>query len=363
MDADLIVIGAGQSGLAAAFAAESTGEEVVVLEGSDALGGSWASYYDSLRLFSPARYSALPWRPFPGGPDRYPRRDEVVDYLTACAGDLGAEIRLGHQVASVAVEPGMGFAVRSTNGTELRASRLIAASGSFGAPYRPRLPGLETFSGQVLHASEYRSPDSVEGERIVVVGAGNSAVQIAVELASSAQVTLASRSDIRWAPQRPLGRDLHWWLTHSGVDSAPIGRWLARKPPVLDDGSQRQALIRGRPDRRPLFERLDGDNVVWTDGSREPIDVLLLATGYRPHLPCLAGTGSLDPDGMPVHRDGVSVSVPGLGFVGLEHQRSIASATLRGVGRDARRVVRRLRHPTAPDRRRSPTCCAASVLR
>lgn len=359
MDADLIVIGAGQAGLAAAHAAQRAGNDPIVLDSGDRLGGSWPLYYDSLRLFSPARFSALPWRAFPGDPDRYPRRDEVVEYLSACAADLAADIRLGQKVVSVAREPGGEFRVRGEGGTELRARGVIAASGSFGSPHRPSLPGLGSFAGQVLHASEYRSPASVRGERVVVVGGGNSAVQIAVELARSARVTLATRSPLRWIGQRPLGRDLHWWLTRTGLDAAPLGRWLNAAAPVVDDGAYRAALAAGRPDHRPLFDRLDGDEVVWGGGEREPVDALILATGYRPHLPYLAGTGALDDEGLPIHRAGVSTTVPGLGFLGLEHQRGIASATIRGVARDADHLAEKLALADGAPQRR--VCCSRAA--
>lgn len=354
---DLIVVGAGQSGLATARAARDAGMEAVVLEAGGTAAGSWPRYYDSLRLFSPARHSELPGRRFGGDPDRYPTRDEVVAYLTAYASDLGADIRYGHRVDRVAVADDR--LVAHAGGGEFAAPRLVAATGAFGRPYRPKLPGLDGFAGQVLHAADYRSPASVEGGRIVVVGAGNSAVQIAVELAAAADVTLATRGPLRWLPQRPLGRDLHWWLTHTGLDTLPVGRWLDRSQPVVDDGRYRQAVRAGAPDRRPMFDRLDGSAVVWTDGTREPVDTVILATGYLPDLGYLATTGALDADGRPLHRGGVSTTVPGLGYVGLETQRAIASATLRGVGRDARHVLARL---PAPERARRPTrrasCCA-----
>lgn len=359
MDADLIVIGAGQAGLAAAHAAERAGREAIVLDSSDRLGGSWPRYYDSLRLFSPARFSALPWRAFPGDPERYPSRDEVVEYLSACAADLAADIRLGQKIVSVAREPGGEFRVRGEDGSELRARGLIAASGSFGSPHRPSLPGLGSFAGQVLHASEYRSRASVRGERVVVVGGGNSAVQIAVELARSARVTLVTRSRLRWAAQRPLGRDLHWWLIRTGLDTARVGGWLGIAQPVVDDGAYRAAIAVGRPDHRPLFDRLDGSEVVWDGGEREAVDAVVLATGYRPHLPYLAGTTALDGDGTPIHSSGVSDTVPGLGFVGLEHQRSISSATIRGVARDADRVVGKL--ALAGEAPRRQACCARTA--
>ena len=129
----------------------------------------------------------------------------------------------------------------------------------------------------------------------------------------------------------------------SGLDAAPLGRLWERAPVLVnDDGRYRAAFATGNPDRREVFTRLDGDRVTWADGTVEKLDTVLLATGYRPALDHLAPTGALDAAGRPLHRGGISTTVPGLGYVGLEFQRSFASATLRGVGRDARRVVRRL---------------------
>ncbi|MBD9733838.1 NAD(P)/FAD-dependent oxidoreductase [Streptomyces sp. H28] len=342
---DVVVIGGGQSGLAAAHALLRRGLRPVVLEASDRAAGSWPRYYDSLTLFSPARYSSLPGMPFPGAdPDHYPHRDEVVAYLTAYANRLDAEIRTGHRVAAVH-RTGDSFEVELEGGGWLSARAVVAASGSFGRPHRPALPGLEEFTGQVLHAADYRSPAPFDGRRVVVVGAGNSAVQIAAELAQAARVTLASRRPVKFAAQRLLGRDLHFWLTRTGLDAAPLGRLLPRPPsqPVLDDGRYRAALAAGRPEHRPLFTGADGANLLWPDGAREEVDALVLATGYRPDLPYLARLdGALDSSGSPRHRGGLAVGVPGLAFVGLEWQRGLSSNSLRGVGRDADRIARRL---------------------
>ncbi|UWM49715.1 NAD(P)/FAD-dependent oxidoreductase [Streptomyces carpaticus] len=342
---DVVVIGGGQSGLATARALLDHGRRPVVLEASGSAAGSWPRYYDSLTLFSPARYSSLPGMPFPGADrDRYPHRDEVVAYLTSYAGRLDAEIRTGCRVSAVR-RAGSGFEVDLEGGERLSARAVVAASGTFGRPHRPALPGLERFAGQVLHAADYRSPAPFADRRVVVVGAGNSAVQIAAELARTATVTLATRAPVKFAAQRVLGRDLHFWLTRTGLDAAPLGRLLARPPaqPVLDDGRYRAALAAGQPDRRPVFTGADGADLVWPEGEREEVDAIVLATGYRPDLPYLAKLdGALDATGKPRHRDGLAVEVPGLAFVGLEWQRSLSSNSLRGVGRDAERVARRL---------------------
>ncbi|MEU9632696.1 NAD(P)/FAD-dependent oxidoreductase [Streptomyces luteogriseus] len=342
---DVAVIGGGQSGLATAHALLRRGLRPVVLEASGLAAGSWPRYYDSLALFSPARYSSLPGMPFPGGDrDRYPHRDEVVAYLTAYAGRLDAEIRTGCRVAAVDRMDGV-FVVEPEGGGRLSARAVVAASGSFGCPHRPVLPGLEEFAGQVLHAADYRDPAPFAGHRVVVVGAGNSAVQIAAELARTARVTLATRGPVKFAAQRLLGRDLHFWTKRTGLDTAPLGRLLPGPPaqPVLDDGRYRAALAAGRPDRRPLFTGADGTKLIWPDGNREEVDTILLATGYRPDLPYLGRlNGALDAEGNPRHREGLATDVPGLAFVGLEWQRSLSSNSLRGVGQDAQRIARRL---------------------
>lgn len=332
---DAIVIGAGQSGLASAHALISRGLHPLVLEAGDEPAGSWPFYYDSLTLFSPARYSALPGSPFPGDPERYPHRDEVVDYLRDYAKHLDADLRTGHRVAEVLRDN--RFRVTIADGTSFTAPIVIAATGGFGNPHRPTVPGLDEFPGTVLHAARYRSPGEFHGQRVIVVGAGNSAVQIAAELSEHARVTLATRKPVKFSAQRPFGRDLHFWLDHTGLDHLPIGPWLPNgfTTPVLDTGRYRSALDARRPDRRQMFTALEGSKVIWPDDQREHVDAIILATGYRRDLPYLDGLGT-------EHDRGVSRRHGGLGFVGLEWQRSLSSATLRGVGRDAAHVVGRL---------------------
>jgi putative flavoprotein involved in K+ transport len=349
---DAIVIGAGQSGLAAAWALQQRGLRPVLLEAQPEPGGCWPHYYDSLTLFSPARYSGLPGMAFPGDPDRYPHRDEVTAYLRSYAAQLGADVHTNCPVVTVAHDMDI-FTVTSASGDQLTAPILIAASGGFGKPYIPALSGLDTFTGELLHASQYREPSPFTGQRVVIVGAGNSAVQIGTELAELAElaeVTVASREPVRFVPQRPLGHDMHFWFTTTGLDTAPIGPWLRHPPtaPVFDQGRYRAALRAARPDRRPMFERIDGDTIVWPDGSRERVDTLLCATGYRPALDFLSQLGALDATGAPRQRRGLSTTHRGLGYVGLEWQRSLSSASLRGVGRDATYVVDKLlRHTTS----------------
>jgi len=171
----------------------------------------------------------------------------------------------------------------------------------------------------VLHSLAYQEPSPFAGQRVLVVGSGNSDVQIAVELADVAHVTLAARTQLHLAPQRPLGRDIHDWLTWARVDQLTLGhlRRLLSPRTVFDPGRYRAAFHAGKLDQRRMFPRFMAGGVVWPDGQEELVDAVIFATGYRADLDFLRGTGALDGLGEPVQRLWVSRTVPGLYFVGL----------------------------------------------
>jgi putative flavoprotein involved in K+ transport len=339
-DDTVVVIGAGQSGLAAARALLEHNVATIVLEARDRAAGSWPHYYDSLQAFSPAGFNSMPGMPFPGDQDRYPSRDEVADYLESYAAALGVEIRTGTQVATINQEDG-GFVVRTADGCRQRAAGIVAASGSFTNPYRPVLPDAESFTAELLHVAEYRNAAPYAGRRVIVVGAGDSAAQVANELAPLAKVTVATRHPLRFIPQRIGGKDVHYWLRETGFDSLPA-EWLDKitgGSVITDSVGFQQTLARGLLDVRPMFTGLDGDHVVWNHGERERVGAVILATGYRPSLGYLRDLGALHPSGAPLHAGGISTTHLGLVYLGLEYQRSFASNTLRGVSADASAVI------------------------
>ncbi|WSF98863.1 NAD(P)/FAD-dependent oxidoreductase [Nocardia vinacea] len=320
------------------------GLSVALLEAGREPIGSWPQYYDSLTLFAPAKYNSLPGLPFPGDPDR----DDVIDCLRQYAKTLDADLQTGQHVDTV-THDGQLFTGHTNTGTAFTAPRLVAATGGFGSPNIPALPGQDSFTGTIVHASQYRSPAEYTGQRVIVVGAGNSAVQIAAELAEQATVTLASRTPVKFVPQRPLGRDMHFWfITITGIDTLPVGHLLRHPPtaPVLDTGRYQSALTAHQPEPRPMFATLDTDTAIWPDDNNIEVDTIILATGYTPNLHYLSGIGALTTSGQPLHNKGLSTTHHGLGYVGLEWQRSLPSGSLRGVGRDARRVAANLQNLT-----------------
>jgi putative flavoprotein involved in K+ transport len=338
--APVVVVGAGQSGLAAARRLRAVGIATTVLEASDRPAGSWPHYYDSLRSFSPAEFSSMPGMPFPGAPGHYPARDEVADYLERYACALDGEIQVHTQVMTVH-QDGREFVVHTADGRQLHASGIVAASGSFSNPYRPVLSGEEGFTGEISHVASYRNPAPFIGKRVIIVGAGDSAAQVANELAPIAAVTLATRHPLRFMPQKLGGEDIHYWLRETGFDSLPAEglRKISGGSVITDSVGFLETLARGLIDQRPMFRALDTDQVVWSDGQHERVDAIILATGYRPSLDYLLELGALDQQGAPLHSGGISTTHLGLVYLGLEFQRSYASNTLRGVSADADAVI------------------------
>jgi putative flavoprotein involved in K+ transport len=342
---DTIVIGGGQAGLAVGYHLQKEGLQFLILDASDEVGGSWPRYYDNLKLFSPARFSSLPGMKFPGDPDGYPKRDEVIHYLQEYRTKFQLPIRANQRVAAVERDT-EGFAVRSMAGDTFHATTIINASGSFHNPYTPTIPGQEIFQGRTIHSSEYRSPDPFRDQRVVVVGRGNSAVQIGVELAEVSKTSLAVLQPIQFVKQKVWGQDIHFWVRLIGFDTFPywlFGKTAPSSSAVNDSGRYKEKVMAGKPDQQQMFTSFYEDGVIWPNGTKEPVDTVIFATGYRPHLPYLEAIGALEAEGRPIHQAGIS-NVPGIYYVGLEGQRSFSSATLRGVGPDARFVVKKLLH-------------------
>jgi putative flavoprotein involved in K+ transport len=342
---DVIVVGGGQAGLAAAWQLRRQGLQFAVLEAADELGYTWRTRWESLRLFTPAEYDALPGRPFPAPAGSYPGKEAVADYLRDYAAAFHLPVELGTRVSRLQRSDD-GFRL-STPDRTYTARQVIVATGPFQTPFVPPLAARLDDSVTQLHSAHYRSPDALPEGPTLVVGGGNSGFQIAEELAATRPVELSVGSAYPALPHRLLGRDLFWWLTRSGLmrvsADSRLGRRLQTRETLI--GTGRRGLQRAGVRFRPRLVDAAGRTIRFADGTSREVDVVVWATGYRPDYAWIDIPGVLR-NGQVAHDRGVS-EVPGLYFLGLPWQHTRGSALLGFVADDADHIAAHAARTTA----------------
>ena len=347
MDEHVVIIGAGPAGLAAAWAIRRAGLDPLVVEQADAVAASWRGRHDHLRLNTHRMFSHQPGAPIPRRYGAYPARDDYVAYLQEYA--AGMRLRLGTRVHRVDRTDG-GWALTLDRGS-LTAAHVVIATGSDAEPVLPSWPGLDSFGGIVIHAGQFRNVAEMAGRDVLVVGPGNSGVDLLGYLAASdaGRLWLSARSGMTVTPRRLGGVPLHpvsitlrrlparWQdVTARGVQRLAFGDLSRFGYPVpvlgpftrqrtdgvtiaVDDGFAR-ALKTGRVVMKPGIDRFDGSLVHFTDGTSCPPDAVICATGYRPGIEGLAGhLVTLDRRGLPPFIGAASSPEhPGLWFFGLD---------------------------------------------
>jgi putative flavoprotein involved in K+ transport len=357
---EVAVVGGGQAGLAMGYFLSHQGRDFTILEAADQPGAAWHGRWDSLRLFTPARYSALPGLAFRGDPDRYPTRDEVASYLAEYARRFELPVQLGSRVRSLHRSDGTYILETDDRGYE--AQQVVVATGPFQGPRVPPIAAALDESVVQLHSSDYRGPGDTPEGAILVVGGGNSGFQIAEELASSREVHVAIGSRQTPLPQRLLGRDLFWYLEATGlirktVDSR-IGRRLSGRDTLI--GSTPRAIRRRGVEVHPRAVAAEGSTVTFSDGGKLDVRGVIWATGFRSDYSWIDAP-VFDERGAVVHRRGVTQS-PGLYFLGLTWQHTRGSALVGWVKDDAEYLARRIGEFRAPASRASAEDAEAAQL-
>lgn len=339
----LVIVGAGSAGLATAALLRRTGIDPLVLEAGPEPGAAWRERYDRLRLHTPRLLSGLPGKRIPRRHGRWVRRDDLIDYFAEYVDAHGIDVRTGVRVNRI--DPGWNL---DTTAGPMHAETVIVATGYNGAPFIPDWPGLDGFTGELIHSSEYRNPAPFRGRDVLVVGAGNSGAEIATDVADGG--ASRSRLSVRNPPQivrratagipaqligiaiRHLPPD---WVDPISITQRRLSipdlaaQGLPRPAhgirtsfittgttPILDVGIV-GAVRSGRVQIVAAVERFEASDVVLADGSRVTPDPVIAATGFRADLDSLVGhLDVLGPRGLPTKTDGESV-LPGLWFVGF----------------------------------------------
>ncbi|MCW5652936.1 NAD(P)/FAD-dependent oxidoreductase [Hydrogenophaga sp.] len=371
---DVLVIGAGPAGLATAASLVPLGLEVRVIDRALEIAASWRHHYERLHLHTVKTHSALPGMPFPDSAPRYVPRQGVVDYLVAYARHHGIRPELGREV--LAIEPSApGSAARWTarlaDGTRILARHVVVATGANRRPRMPALPGQEDFGGRILHSRVYRNAGPFRGQRVLVVGMGNTGAEIALDLAEQGvRTALSVRSPVNIVHRDVLGRPTQ--LSSIALSRLPtawgdalatllrnitvgdLSRYGLQTPtqsplqqlresgrtPVIDVGTVRR-IQRGEIQVYPGIQALTAGGVRFVDGSEHPFDTLLLATGYEAALRELFPRTPLplDERGMPPGVVGEG-ALSGVFFVGFDVRQP--GGLLRSIGPQARAVAAQL---------------------
>ena len=348
---DTVVIGGGQAGLAIGAELARQGRDFVILDAGRRVGDAWRLRWDSLRLFTPARFVDLPGMPFHGDPLSFPTKDDVASYLEAYATTFDLPIRTGVRADRLWRE-GDRF-VTSADSLRWESQNVVVATGGCQAP---RVPGFADRLDEhivQLHASEYHNPAQLPPGPVLVVGVGNSGAEIARDVAATHQTSIAGTPSaeipvrLSRAAARFVFPVLRFAAVHVVTLGNPIGRKAAAKfraAPLIR--TKVADLVAAGVRVVPRVTGVRDGSPVFADGTTGTVSSVVWCTGYRNDFGWI-DLQAFDDDGEPRHRRGVVGSVPGLYFLGLEFLYALASATIPGVGRDARYLAMHMRPPSA----------------
>lgn len=349
---ETVVIGAGQAGLAAGYHLAKRGVDFVILEADDRIGDNWRSRYDSLRLYSPARYDGLPGLPFPLPRTAYPTGDQMADYLESYAAHFRLPVHTGVRVDALRqADQGQDGFVINAAGRRYETAQVIVATGAFQRPHVPEFAGHLDPAIRQLHSSEYRNPAQLGDGPVLVVGLSHSGADLALEAAQSHRTILSGKGhgQLPFSVDSRIGR-IGWPIMKFVAWNlltlrTPIGRKMA--PEIRKGGAP---LLRYR--RTDLLEAgvelaeartvgVENGKPVLADGRVLDVANVIWCTGFRPDyrwidLPIVGD------DGWPIQTRGVVDSAPGLYFLGLLFQYSFTSMLVVGAGRDAAYVGDRI---------------------
>jgi putative flavoprotein involved in K+ transport len=339
---EVLVVGGGQSGLAMGYHLAERGLSFVIADANPEVGHMWRSRWQSMKLFTAGQYNNLPGMEFPAARDSYPGKDEVADFLQAYVERFELPVRLNTTVTRLSRADDGGYVAETTTGT-IRAHQVVVATGTFQVPSTPELASELDPKLTQLHSASYQRPGDLPEGQILVVGGANSGQQIALELSDSRQVDITVGEKLPTLPQRPLGRDIWWWLTATRLARVPVssrlGQRLSQRDVVIGGGLRE--LRRHGVGVRPRVTGASGRTIIFEDGQSADYDGVVWATGFRIHHSWIDIPEVKDERGHVKHVRGVT-EAPGLYLLGMTWQYTRTSALLGWVGNDAEFLAERI---------------------
>jgi putative flavoprotein involved in K+ transport len=283
-DLDVLITGAGQAGLATAYALRRSGHTVALVDNHARIGDSWRKRYYSLVLFTPRRYSSLPGLPLDGDPDGFPTKDEIADYLERYCATHAFRVMSGTRIDSLC-RRGTIFKAMTSSRRMLRARAVVIATGPFQEPAVPAAARFLPAEVEQWTVDSYRNPAGFAGKRVLVVGDGASGRQIARELAQTTSVSLATGKPRRVMPDRILGKSVFWWLEKLRLNRLPDNTWIGKRFKALDafPGKHLElaALRRQGVAVVGRLGSLAGNQACFAGGTAARVDAVIWAVGYR----------------------------------------------------------------------------------
>jgi len=338
---DVVVVGGGQAGLAIGYHLAKQGRDFTILEAASEPAAAWRERWNSLKLFTSARYDSLPGMAFPGDPDRYPTRDEVAAYLTDYAREFDLPVELGSRVRAVRREND-GYVIELDD-RAYAARQVVIATGPFQTPFVPAIADNVADAVVQMHSTAYRSPESMPQGRVLVVGGGNTGFQIAQELSASHETHLSIGSRQTPLPQRILGRDLFWYLDATGLiqktTESRIGRRMSGRDTLIGSTPRRLRKQYGVELHARAIDA-SGATIRFEDETETDVAGIVWATGFRVDHSWIDAP-VFDDAGRLIHERGVT-EAPGLYFLGIPFTFGFTSMLVAGAGRDAKHVVDRI---------------------
>ena len=332
---DVLVIGGGQAGLAMGYYLAERGLSSVIADANPEVGHIWRSRWQSLKLFTAGRYNSLPGMPFPAEREAYPGKDDVADFLQTYVEKFELPVRLDTTVTRLTRTDNGAYLAETTTG-QIRADQVVVATGPFQVPFTPPIANELDPELSQLHSASYQSPEDLPEGRILVAGGANSGQQIALELADARDVEIAVGQKLPTLPQRPLGRDIWWWLTATRLARVPVssrlGQRLSQRDVVIGGGLRE--LRRHGVAVRPRVTDASGRTITFEGGESVDYDGVVWATGFRIDHSWIEVPEVKDERDQVRHVRGVTGS-PGLYLLGMTWQHTRTSALLGWVGDDA----------------------------